>query len=92
MSVDSRILFSCLFHSGKWNLTARLCIDYMATTFCCFGGVLMQSKIFPSNEGISAASFCPQVAALVPDMFFNSYLVKNHKSANTSPNTDAREK
>jgi hypothetical protein len=35
-------------------------------------------------EGISAASFCRQVAALVPDMFYSFYLVKNQKIANNS--------
>jgi hypothetical protein len=38
-----------------------------------------------NNEGISAASFCHQVAALVPDTFCNFYLVKNHKIANFRP-------
>jgi hypothetical protein len=33
---------------------------------------------FGSNEGISAARFCHQVAAWVPDMFCNFYLVKNN--------------
>jgi hypothetical protein len=32
------------------------------------------------------------VAALVPDMFCNFYLVKNHKNANNSVTTEAREK
>jgi hypothetical protein len=44
------------------------------------------------DEGISAASFCHQAAALVPDMFCNFYLVKHHKIANNSATTDAREK
>ncbi len=44
-----------------------------------------------TNEGISAASFCHQVAALVPDMFWNFYLVKNNKIANNSAITQARE-
>jgi hypothetical protein len=44
------------------------------------------------NEGISAASFCHQVAALVPDMFCNFYLVKNHNIANNSATTEAGEK
>ncbi len=44
------------------------------------------------NEGISAASFCRQVAALVPDMFYNFYVVKNHKITNNSANAEAREK
>jgi hypothetical protein len=43
-------------------------------------------------EGISAAIFCHQVAALVPDMFGNFDLVKNHKNGNNSANTEAREK
>jgi hypothetical protein len=32
------------------------------------------------------------VAALVPDMFCNFYLVKNHKIANNSATTEATEK
>jgi hypothetical protein len=44
------------------------------------------------NEGISAASFCRQVAALFPDLLCNFYLVKNHKTANNSATTETREK
>ncbi len=44
------------------------------------------------NEGKSAASFCCQVAALVPDMFCNFYFVKNHKIANNSATSEARER
>jgi hypothetical protein len=44
------------------------------------------------NEGKSAASFCRQVAALVPDMFCNFYILKNHKIAGNSATTEAREK
>jgi hypothetical protein len=40
----------------------------------------------------SAASFFLQEAVLVPDMFCNFYLVKNHRIANNSANTEAREK
>ncbi len=43
-------------------------------------------------EGISAASFCRQVAALVPDMFCNFYFVKNHNIANNYATTEAGEK
>ncbi len=32
------------------------------------------------------------MAALVPDMFYNLYLVKNYKIANYSATTEAREK
>jgi hypothetical protein len=45
-----------------------------------------------TNEGISAASFCRQVAALVPNMFCYFYVMKNHKIANNSTTTEAREK
>jgi hypothetical protein len=45
-----------------------------------------------NNEEISAAFFCHQVAALVPDMFCNFYLVKIHKIANNSVTTEALEK
>ncbi len=44
-----------------------------------------------NNEGKSVASFCCQVAALVPDMFCNFHLLKNHKIVNNSPTTQARE-
>jgi hypothetical protein len=39
----------------------------------------------PDNEGISDASF-------YPDMLYNFYLMKNHKIANKSATTEAREK
>jgi hypothetical protein len=44
------------------------------------------------DEGISAASFCRKVAALIPHMFCNFYLVKNHKNANNSATTEASKK
>ena len=40
----------------------------------------------------SAAWFCHQVAAWVPDMFCNFYLVKSHKIANISATTEGTEK
>jgi hypothetical protein len=43
------------------------------------------------NEEKSAASFCCQEAALDPDMFCDFYIVKNHKIANNSATTEARE-
>jgi hypothetical protein len=45
-----------------------------------------------SYEGKSAASVLCQVAALVPGMFYNFYLVKNHKITNNSATTEPREK
>jgi hypothetical protein len=50
------------------------------------------AAVLHSNEGISAASFCRQVAALVPDMLCNFYLAKNHKMAKNAATTEAREK
>jgi hypothetical protein len=44
------------------------------------------------NEGISAASFCCQVAAWFRDMFCNIGLLKNLKLAKNSATTKAREK
>ena len=44
------------------------------------------------NQNNSAASFCCQVAAWVPDMFCYFYLVKNHKVATNSATIIAREK
>jgi len=44
------------------------------------------------NEGKLAASFCHQVAALVPGIFYNFHLVKIHKIANNSVTTEATEK
>ncbi len=43
-----------------------------------------------ANEGKSAVSFCHQVAALVPDMSHNFYLVKNHKTAKYPATIEAR--
>jgi hypothetical protein len=40
---------------------------------------------------IAAADFCHQLAGWVSDMFYNFYLVKNHKIANNLANTEARE-
>jgi hypothetical protein len=44
------------------------------------------------NEGKSAASFCRQVVAWFPDMFYNFYFIKDHKIAKNSTATKAREK
>jgi hypothetical protein len=44
------------------------------------------------NEGKSAARLCHQVAAWVPDMFYNFYLLKSYKIANNSGNNEARGK
>ncbi len=49
-------------------------------------------ETIPYNEGKLVARFCHQVAAQVPDMFCNFYLVKSHKIANNSATTEAREK
>jgi hypothetical protein len=46
----------------------------------------------PVNEGKSDASFCRQVAALIPAMLYNFYLVKNHKIIDNSATTEPREK
>jgi len=43
-----------------------------------------------ANNYKSAARFCHQVAAWVPDMFCNFYLGKNHKIANNSTTTKTR--
>jgi hypothetical protein len=43
-----------------------------------------------TNEEKSAASFYQQVAAWIPDMFCNFYLVKYHKVAKNSTTTKAR--
>jgi hypothetical protein len=62
----------------------------------CFSCLKLRKKTFAVhsafNGGISAASFCHQVAALVPDRFCSFYLVKNHKIANNSATIEAREK
>jgi hypothetical protein len=44
------------------------------------------------NQDQSAARFCRQVAASVPDMFCNFYLVKSHKIVNNSATNKVREK
>jgi hypothetical protein len=44
------------------------------------------------NEGKSATSFCCQVAAWFPDIFWNFYSVKTHKIAKNLTTTKARQK
>jgi hypothetical protein len=53
---------------------------------------LCSIKLFMAaiNEGISAVSFCRQVAEWFPDMFRDFYLVKNHKIHKNSTTTKAR--
>jgi hypothetical protein len=51
-----------------------------------------RKKLYFHNEGKSAVSFCRQVAALVPDRFYNFYFVKNDKLVNNSATIEAREK
>jgi hypothetical protein len=58
---------------------------FVCLSLCLFLQSLLQ------NEWKSAASFCLQVAAWNLDMFFNFYLVKNHKIADNST-TQVREK
>jgi hypothetical protein len=40
-----------------------------------------------ANEGKSATSFCRQMPAFIQAMFYNFYLVKNHKIADNSATT-----
>ncbi len=54
--------------------------------------IIAQKQKHLVNQDKSAARFCHQVAALVPDMFLNFYWVKNHKIANNSATTEPREK
>jgi hypothetical protein len=49
----------------------------------------LSNKTF--NQDKSAPSFCRQVTARVPDMFCDSFLVKNNKIANNSTTTKARD-
>jgi hypothetical protein len=53
-------------------------------------GKIILKKV--NNQGKQGARVCRQVAAWVPDMFRNIYLVKNHRIANNSTTTKAREK
>jgi hypothetical protein len=53
---------------------------------------VMVVELLGTDEGKSATSCSHQVAAWVLDMFFNFYIVKNHKIANKSTTTKAREK
>jgi len=48
----------------------------------------MLSQFFYHSDKL-VSIYCHQVAAWVPDMFCNIYLVKNHKIANNSTNTEA---
>jgi len=52
--------------------------------------VALLAHILAINEWKSAASFSLQVAALVPAMLCNFYLVKNHKNAKNSATNEAR--
>jgi hypothetical protein len=47
---------------------------------------------FSTNKEKSAADFCLQVAAFVPDMFCNFYLIKSHKIVSNPTTTEAIEK
>ncbi len=52
--------------------------------------LLLTKKIYWDK---SAASFCHQVSAWLPDMFCNLHnKIKNHENANNSTITPAREK
>jgi hypothetical protein len=67
-------------------------IEYSLTRLSLFQASAWDPLYQKNKEGKSAARFCHQVAAWVPDMFCNFYLVKHHKIANTSATTEAREK
>jgi len=59
--------------------------------------VLIFSLALEAVESLAMRGYKLSVSAarpgtLVPDMFYNFYLVKNHKVANNSTNTKAREK
>jgi hypothetical protein len=69
------------------SVVTVLYISFGASGYLSFG-----PRTKGNNEGISAASFCHQRAALVPDMFCNFYFVKNYKIADNSATTEAREK
>jgi len=58
----------------------------------CVMFIKILQVVIANNDGKSAASFDCQATALVPDMFCKFNLVKNHKSANNSATTEAREK
>ncbi len=69
------------------NFMTRFCHPL----FPCLPGQRDTNRI-ASNQDKSAAIFCHQVAAWLPDSFCNFYLVKSHKIVNTSATTEAREK
>jgi hypothetical protein len=49
-------------------------------------------RILHLNQEISAASVCLWVATWVPEMFYNFYLAKNHKTADYSATIEAKGK
>jgi hypothetical protein len=57
-----------------------------------FGFVIFCQKDFGAKAAHKMLVKLTQVAALVSDVFCNFYLVKNHKIANNSATTEAREK
>ncbi len=65
-------------------------VRFIAPDIKFFSSLL--SKSSENNWEKSAASFCCQVAALGPDMFFNFYLVKNFKITYNPITTEGREK
>jgi hypothetical protein len=50
---------------------------------------LFTQHYFLQNEEVTAASYWHQAAALVSDIFYNFYVVKNHKIAYNSATTEA---
>ncbi len=52
----------------------------------------LQMTLHHLNQEKSVASVCHWVAAWVPEMFYNLYLVKNQKIADYSATIEAKEK
>jgi hypothetical protein len=74
------------------NISAKIFSAFLLlrpATYCAH----FSQMLFPlKNEGKSATSFCHQVAALFLDMFYNLYLLKNHKIAKNSTTATTTEK
>ncbi len=81
LGLDGETMENCRKVSAAWNFFIR---GYLWQSERVM--VRMNQNTF-KNEGKSDPSFCLQVAALVPDMVCNFYLVKNHKIPNNSATT-----
>jgi hypothetical protein len=94
----SRCYFTLHFVRCSVILSTRHCVKFLfvkpvtIAPFCLAYKKWGVSSIRINQLPDSAARFCCQVAAWVPDMFCNFYLVKSHNIVHNTTSTEAREK